>query len=361
MQRRDEIDADIRRAWTLPSRFYADAAQHERVLERVFARSWQIIADADQVRTPQQAHPCTFLDGAIDEPLLITRDAEDRLHCLSNVCTHRGSLVIADPCRASHLRCPYHGRRFSLDGRFQSMPEFEQVEAFPAPSDDLPQVPHASWGPFHFASLEAAVPFEGVFAAMSERMSWLPLEEFRFDASRSRDYLVPANWALYCDNFLEGFHIPFVHASLNAVLDYGEYATELHPWSVLQLGVAKGGEQCFDLPAASPDAGRAIAAYWWWIFPNLMFNFYPWGLSVNIVRPLAVDRTRVTFRSFVWRNDLVETGAGAGLDRVEREDEQIVELVQRGMRSRRYDRGRYSPTREQGVWHFHRMLTEALA
>jgi len=152
-----------------------------------------------------------------------------------------------------------------------------------------------------------------------------------------------------------------VHASLNAVLDYGAYTTELSERSVLQLGIAKGGEECFDLPAASPDAGRQIAAYWWWVFPNLMFNFYPWGLSLNIVRPLAVDRTRVSFRSYVWKPERLDSGAGAELDRVEREDERIVEIVQRGVRSRRYDRGRYSPTREQGVWHFHRLLTEALA
>ena len=53
-------------------------------------------------------------------------------------------------------------------------------------------------------------------------------------------------------------------------------------------------------------------------------------------------------------------GAGASLDRVEAEDEAIVEAVQRGVRSRLYERGRYSPTREQGVHHFHRLLTAAL-
>ncbi|MBM4112104.1 MAG: aromatic ring-hydroxylating dioxygenase subunit alpha [Phycisphaerae bacterium] len=356
-----EIDAEIRRAWTLPSRFYGDAATHAEVLERVFARSWQIVARDEDVRTPQQVHPCSFLDGSIDEPLLLTRDGEDRLHCLSNVCTHRGSLVAASPCRASQLRCPYHGRRFSLDGRFQSMPSFESAENFPSPSDDLPRFPAGRWGPFHFASLDPAEPFDSMIAPMRERMSWLPLDEFRFEPSRSRDYLVRANWALYCDNFLEGFHIPFVHASLNDVLDTASYDTELHSRSVLQVGVAKGGEDSFELPRDHPDAGRPIAAFWWWLFPNLMFNFYPWGLSLNIVRPLAVDRTRVSFQSWVWRPERLDSGAGAEIDRVEREDEQIVELVQRGVRSRRYDRGRYSPTREQGVWHFHRLLAGALA
>jgi choline monooxygenase len=89
-----------------------------------------------------------------------------------------------------------------------------------------------------------------------------------------------------------------------------------------------------------------------------MFNVYPWGVSVNVVKPLAVDRTRVTFLAFVWDPSKREKGAGAGLDRVEREDEAIVEAVQRGVRSRLYGRGRYSPTRETGVHHFHRLLAE---
>ena len=48
------------------------------------------------------------------------------------------------------------------------------------------------------------------------------------------------------------------------------------------------------------------------------------------------------------------------MDRVEREDEVIVESVQRGTRAHLYERGRYSPTREQGVHHFHRLLSAAL-
>jgi choline monooxygenase len=91
-----------------------------------------------------------------------------------------------------------------------------------------------------------------------------------------------------------------------------------------------------------------------------MFNVYPWGISVNVVTPLAADRTKVSFLPFVWDSTKRESGAGAGLDRVEREDEAVVEAVQRGVRSRLYDRGRYSPTRETGVHHFHRLIAETM-
>jgi choline monooxygenase len=94
------------------------------------------------------------------------------------------------------------------------------------------------------------------------------------------------------------------------------------------------------------------------VFPNLMLNFYPWGLSINVVHPETIDRTRVVFRSYVCDASKLDDGAGGALDRVEAEDEEIVEAVQRGMRSRFYSGGRYSPAREQGVHHFHRLLGE---
>ena len=102
------------------------------------------------------------------------------------------------------------------------------------------------------------------------------------------------------------------------------------------------------------------AARYWWVFLNLMLSVYPWGISVNVVQPQAIDRTRVLFRSFVWDESHLDKGAGSGLDRVEAEDEAIVEAVARGVRSRLYGRGRYSPTRERGVHHFHRLLAEFL-
>src|SRR5207237_10814751 len=128
--------------------------------------------------------------------------------------------------------------------------------------------------------------------------------------------------------------------------------TELLPWGVLQIGTADANADTFELSPGSPEYGKRIAAYYFWFFPNLMFNFYPWGLSINIVRPLAADLTRVSFISYVWKPDRLGRGAGAALDRVEREDEAIVEATHRGLKSGFYTRGRYSPTRETGPHHF---------
>jgi choline monooxygenase len=191
-------------------------------------------------------------------------------------------------------------------------------------------------------------------------LHWLPLDKYVFRPELSRDFRVGAHWALYCENYLEGFHIPFVHAALNEVIDFGDYTTELFPYSSLQLGIAKDDDDCFDLPASSPDHGKKVAAYYFFIFPNIMFNFYPWGLSINIVKPETTTASKVSFLTYVADEEKYGRGAGAGLDTVELEDEEVVEAVQKGVRSRFYTSGRYSVTREQGTHHFHRLIAQHL-
>lgn len=352
------VDSDIAIASTLPGAFYHDAAAYELARDRVFARSWQWIGDLTGVAAPGTLSPRELLPGLLGEPLLLARDRHNELRCLSNVCTHRGNLLVKAACQAEQIRCGYHSRRFDLGGRMIFMPEFKEAKNFPSASDHLPRVPFGSWANHGFAALNPVAPLDDFLSAMSARLHWLPVERFAFDAGRSRDYVIDAHWALYVENYLEGFHIPFVHAGLTQVVDYGSYASELHRYSNLQRATATEGESAFAPPAGSPERGQRVAAYYWWVFPNLMLNFYPWGLSLNLVQPEAIDRTRVAFRTYVCDPEQIESGAGAALHEVEMEDEAIVRAVQRGTRSRLYGKGRYSPTREQGTHQFHRLLCE---
>jgi choline monooxygenase len=352
------IDQDITQAKTISTDFYLNESLFHQSKEKIFANSWQFVGDTDGVKEKGWVTPVNLLENFIDEPLVISKDKNDNLHCLSNVCTHRGNLIVERPCKLNDIRCKYHGRRFQLDGKFTSMPEFKEVKNFPTAADDLHRLPLHAWGKWLFTSLDSKITAEEFFKPMADRVSWMPLQDFVFRPELSKDYLIDAHWALYCENYLEGFHIPFVHAGLNSVIDYGNYTIELFKYSNLQLGVAKEGEVVFDLPSSSPDSGKRVAGYYFWVFPNMMFNFYPWGLSINIIRPLGVSKTKVSFLSYVLDESKLRQGAGADLHKVELEDEDIVQNVQKGIRSRFYSHGRYSVTREQGTHHFHRLLSD---
>lgn len=355
------VDPDVTVAATLDKAFYLDPAVYALARERVFARTWQWIGELADVASPASLSPREMLPGLLDEPLLLTRDAAGELRCLSNVCTHRGNLLVHAPCRAEQIRCGYHSRRFDLAGRMTFMPAFERAKDFPSARDHLPRVPFGQFGGHGFAAIAPAAPLEAFLGDVRSRLAWLPLADFRPDPSRSRDYAFDAHWALYVENYLEGLHIPFVHPGLTQTLDLDNYRYEYGRYATLQLATARDGEAAFDLPVSSPEHGQRIAAYYYWVFPNLMLNFYPWGMSLNLVVPEGLARTRVLFRSFVWDASRLGSGAGGALDQVELEDEAVVQTVQRGLRSRLYASGRYSPTRERGVHHFHRLLCEFMA
>lgn len=350
-----KIHNDIRHANTLPSSFYRDPQWFAQSKEKIFARCWHYIADLTQIDQPGQVWPFTLLEGVLDEPLVLTHNTDGRRYCLSNVCTHRGKIVVESAATRRLLSCGYHGRCFRLDGSFRSMPAFEQVHNFPAPADDLHQLPYAEWLGLAFTSLDPLASFEEMTRPIRERLAWLPLDTLEFREEGSADYTINAHWALYCDNYLEGFHIPFVHPALNRAVDFDQYAYEIYPFCNLQTAVADDGEPHFEIPEGAEDYGRKIYAYYYWLFPNLMLNFYPWGLSLNVVEPQAPDRTRVRFRSYYFR-DTPFRRAVNNLHETELEDEAVVESVQRGMQSRFYRHGRFSPSMEQGVHHFHRLL-----
>jgi choline monooxygenase len=370
------IDPDIRIARTPPAAWYRDVQVHHRVLDAVFAAYPQLIHRPALPQNPGDILPFTLLPGALDEPLLLTRDAEGQLHCLSNVCTHRSALVADRPGHARGLRCPYHGRRFDLSGRMLRAPGFERADQPPEGSEDLVRLPLQRLGPLAFTRIAggahgrwhpATDPHESGEATFSQwidpvlrRIAWLNLEALVFDETCAATYEVDASWIAYCDNYLEGFHIPFVHPGLARALEPRSYRTELFAGGSLQLGVAARGEGAFELPSGHPDAGQRIAAWYFWLFPNLMLNVYPWGISLNLVVPTGPTRCRVHFDPWVLRPELWATGASADLDTVQREDEAIVASAQRGLTSRLGQRGRYSATQERAVHHFHRLLVAAL-
>ena len=307
-----------------------------------------------KLKSPLYQTTSFYFAKFLNEELLLTSQ-NGKFHCLSNVCTHRGHLVSECATSNSSLQCRYHGRTFELNGRLKNAPGFKEALNFPTEEDDLKSLSVFDWNNFLFISLNEN---PNVFKILNQIDAILPDFPYK-DLSGNpvkKEYTLDCHWALYCDNYLEGFHIPYVHNDLHSVLDYDDYRTELFEGGVLQIGIARDGEPCFDLPKSSIDYGHKIAAYYYWIFPGLMLNFYPWGLSVNVVSPISVNRTKITYYGYVWDKEKLGKGAGGDLDKVEAEDQFIVEATHRGVSSGTYDRGRYSPTREMGVHHFHQML-----
>ena len=357
----DLINPKISQAKTLNKEFYLSNYYFETAKSKIFQKTWHYIADKSEFNVTCNTLPNIILEEYLDEPIILTKDKDNQIHCLSNVCNHRGNLLCTEPCLQSNIRCKYHGRLFSLNGTFISMPEFKNVENFIPENNHLPKLPLFNIGNLLFTSLSPDIEANIYFQDMLNRLSWYPFKNLIYKPALTKNFNVQANWALYCENFLEGFHIPFVHPVLNSFIDFSNYTTEIFEYSSVQLGISKDKKNCFELPNTSVDYGKNIGAYYFWVFPNMMFNFYPWGLSVNIIEPKTTNTTKVRFLQFVLDESKIGLGAGTGLDQVEFEDEEIVQNVQKGIRSMFYNNGRYSPEREQGTHHFHSLIAKKLS
>jgi len=348
----------LERASTLPSEWYMQPSLLEREKERVFSRTWQLVGRAEQVAAAGDYFTATIGD----EPIIVARGADERLRAFSNVCRHRAGPVASGEGQRKAFKCGYHGWSYALDGRLLATPEFDGVECFSKEANCLPRFKVESWNGLVFANLDNdSESLDDVFEDLPQRVAKHDMASMQFAARK--DWHVDCNWKVYVDNYLEGYHIPIVHPSLNRELDYQKYRVETKRYYSIQHSPIKRSE---GNRIGKGDGAVEDEAQYFWIFPNLMLNIYPDNYSTNLIVPLGPTSTLTVFEWFFRDPDRRETREAIARtiefsDEIQLEDINICEAVQRNLRSRFYRDGRYSVKRENGVHHFHRLLTQYLA
>jgi len=371
-------DAPLDNAATIPASWYIDERIHALELQTVFAMSWQPVARIDQLETTG-AYVTSEIAG---EPIVVVRGSDNILRGFFNVCSHHAAAVMTEPAgTAKHLRCPYHGWTYSLEGELKGTPDFSGVCSFERSENGLTPVEIAVWENWVFVRLQSGTDVSPV--VNSEKVALKPNGKHAQDARATtesfpsaelanqikplnlaglkwlerRHYMFDCNWKVFVDNYLDGgYHVPHLHKGLDSVLDYNNYTIENGDEFCLQSSpmVSAGAE---------PETGavrQSDLALYYWIYPNFMINWYHGSMDTNLVIPLGVNKTEVIFDFYFA--DLSETARErnqASIEvgqRIQHEDEDICRSVQRGLNSRAYNAGRLSVRREAGEHLFHRLL-----
>ena len=349
MSREDMASRMLEDAVTLPAHAYADPAFHAFELDCIFARTWQMVGRADQLREAGD-HVVAEVGG---KPVISVRGGDGVLRGFFNVCRHRAGPLALENGNASRLRCKYHGWTYTLEGQLRSAHEMEAARDFDIARIHLESIHVAEWEGLVFAAVgQPAVDIEGLMAGVRERIRPTELSKMRFQVRDTYD--IDCNWKAYVDNYLEGYHLPHVHPGLNKLLDYRSYDTHLAAWHSWQQSPLDGERGPY----------QAGEAHYYFVWPNLMLNILPDRLQVNQVIPLSQRRCRVIFDYFYRDADSEAARAAIQADRefsdeVQKEDVAICERVQVGLESGSYRAGRLSPKRESGVHHFQELVRAA--
>lgn len=337
----------------LDGSFYSGVDSHKKDIESIFSKHWQYLGPSLYCEQPGDSFPAQ-LAGI---PVFITKGPQQELRGFFNICRHRGGPIVRGRGNFRKFTCQYHGWCYSDEGKLIAAPHMKDAEDFSQENFPLRSFKVKEWGGMIFGCLHEKHDLEmEILLGISERIQPLKLSDLAFFQRDSYD--IPCNWKLYVDNYLEGYHVPYVHPKLSKVLDMSAYKTELHTWYSLQHSPI--------LDKSPIYASEGATAFYYFIFPNLMLNILPGRMQVNIVEPISNDRCTVHFDYYYPKSQSAEETRRVAVhdrafsDEVQKEDVWICGELQKAMDSGRYEAGRLCPKFESGVHHFQGLVREHL-
>ncbi len=361
---------------------YRSQAFFEVEQERVFGKSWVCVGYTSQVGEPGEM----FVTVVARQSLIVTRDKGGRLRAFYNVCRHRGSQLVSQDGKHDVIRCPYHAWGYALDGRCLGTPYFKGLDVseeeraafdtsgakeFRKEDYGLLQVRVESWGCFVFVNLHPdALPLAEWLGDLPQRFARFPLSELRLVGRKH--YRIDANWKLIAENFMEYYHLPWVHPELCKVSGFRDHYRFQGPgmYTGMVTSPLSQDPSTVDLdlpPMPGLNPTEAQTGYWIMMFPSTALFLLPNHLFVLLVRPDSPRRSIECADMLVHPNVLAAPGAEAKIGgihdfwaTVNDQDIKAVERVQQGVESKAYPGGRLCFRFEEPVHRFQNMVIDLM-
>lgn len=194
-------------ALSLPPAAYTSSELWQLERERIFNRSWMLVAHVDQL-----AKTGDYVTVSVaGEPVMVVRDVDGQLHALSPICRHRLMLMVEPGAgRIDTLTCQYHLWRYGLDGRLRGAPHMAANLDFNRRECRLPQFAVATWNGLVWINLDAdAEPIAAHLDLTDDEFAGYRLGEMVQVESWSHEWR--ANWKVAAENGHENYHVLGLH------------------------------------------------------------------------------------------------------------------------------------------------------
>ena len=159
-------------------------------------------------------------------------------------------------------------------------------------------------------------------------------------------HTLKCNWKVYIENYLEGYHIPYLHPSLSKEISLSKYEIRVNNREIQHIVPTKGN-----------STNNGLWIYCW---PNLAFNIYQNGLSVERVLPISASQTLIEYW-YCFPPETSEEDINSSIEMstvVTKEDIRIVEAIHKNLASGIHTAGPLSPKHEIGVAAFQKWVQE---
>jgi len=341
---------DIKAATGLPARLYTSRAFHAAEQTALFENGWLCVGRSDDVPAPGDY----FVSDIGNVSLATVRGQDGVVRNLANTCLHRMTRLLSGKGNChGWIVCPYHAWTYFDDGRLEIAPQMDKAVEFDTGALRLKELRTELWEGFVFATMNPTI------APVAERLRPIEPVVARYRAAGYRkvldlDMVSEANWKLIHENFMETYHLPFVHRT-----SLGKQES---------IGVAAGFDASdaysihrtvkhLDSPRGIAHPSNDVLTGEWRqttvvlsVFPSLLLILCPDHLWYLLTHPMDVGRTRVVFGLSYAPEVVADLGAGTLADtwrpyylNLNSEDRSIVESIQTAARSPLATPGRLSP------------------
>ncbi|WP_084792195.1 aromatic ring-hydroxylating oxygenase subunit alpha [Actinopolyspora mortivallis] len=356
----------------LSARTYSDPEFLELEKRYIFGRTWQFVEFCHNLANPGDVRPVE-VNG---QPIILLRDSNGELKAFHNVCSHRGSQLVCEPAQnRKTLVCPYHAWIYDLDGKLFRARHFagvdqSQIPTTPEEEISLKPVKVAAWLDFIFVNLDdQAVPFAQVIEPLEQRWADYDFRDITYSTSLRYDF--QANWKLIVENFLESYHVPFIHQTLNTYSPFVErYQISI---SDEMRGIGQGTYQPqyndgIELPRWPIRSGATAKAEYFNIFPSFFVgvmpdHFFAWSLEIQSPTR-TVEHLHFYFCGEEAAHDPRYEGCRKttlnNWKQVNDEDWDIIQRMQSGMRSSSFERALMSHKMERNINGFQQRVLGAV-
>jgi len=341
--------------WREPVANYRSEERLDREIKQVLRRSPVPLCPSAALPEPGSY----LAREAGHTPLLAVRGKDGVVRVFRNTCRHRGTQLTSGSGCAKALVCPYHGWAYGLDGALQSIPH----------ESGFPGLDKGTHGLVSVAAQERlGLVWVTQDDSVSNENTWEGLPELVGEGQElinMGETEVEANWKVYLEGFIEGYHImpthketfyPYGFDNLNLVETVGRNSRITYPFRRI--------EKLADVPPQDRRV-EGLLTYVYHLFPNAVVTVLSRHTNLVVLEPIDLNRTRVFNYSLTNSGGGAEAAALAKRDAAfvsetgAAEDLKVVTAIQRSIDSGANEVFSFGHF-EALIAHFHRTLKAAL-